>query len=189
MKLLTDELKAKLRENNKRRGENHIPVVKFFYPAGAATWIITEMEDDEDTLFGLCDLGFGEPELGYVSLSEIEGANKKMHIPVERDLHWNPTKPISSNRRRLRALSQTRDLDEHVDVQRNSGCEDSNCSASDGAVSRARPLLVGPSVGDKRGRAHDLALSHPRNAISKTHRLIKDARCAIGLLTILAQER
>lgn len=94
MKLLTDELKAKLRENNKRRGENHIPVVKFFYPAGAATWIITEMEDDEDTLFGLCDLGFGEPELGYVSLSEIEGANKKMHIPVERDLHWNPTKTI-----------------------------------------------------------------------------------------------
>lgn len=54
------------------------------------------MENDEDTLFGLCDLGFGEPELGYVSLNEIVQANKKIAFPVERDVYWTPTKSISA---------------------------------------------------------------------------------------------
>jgi hypothetical protein len=35
-------------------------------------WMLTEVDPhDEDRAFGLCDLGLGMPELGYVSLSEI----------------------------------------------------------------------------------------------------------------------
>jgi len=34
-------------------------------------------------MFGLCDLGF--PELGYVSLDELESVGV-----VERDLYWEP---------------------------------------------------------------------------------------------------
>ncbi len=56
------------------RGEtDHLPVVKFFDPTGAATWLITEMMQDEpDILFGLCDLGLGCPELGYVITDKAE---------------------------------------------------------------------------------------------------------------------
>ena len=33
----------------------------------------SEMDpDDPDRLFGLCDLGLGSPELGYVSLAELK---------------------------------------------------------------------------------------------------------------------
>ena len=44
-------------------------MVKLFNPLGAATWMATELDEDGDTLFGLADLGFGCPELGYFSLS------------------------------------------------------------------------------------------------------------------------
>jgi hypothetical protein len=51
---------------------DHHPVFKLFTPDGAATWLISEVDpDDPDRLFGLCDLGLGIPELGYVSLAEI----------------------------------------------------------------------------------------------------------------------
>ncbi|AWI86976.1 hypothetical protein C0214_00505 [Methylobacterium sp. DM1] len=43
-------------------------MLKLFNPLGPATWLICELDADGDTLYGLCDLGFGEPELGYVSL-------------------------------------------------------------------------------------------------------------------------
>ncbi len=48
------------------------PVVKLFTPDASATWLLTELDpDDPDRAFGLCDLGLGFPELGYVSLAEL----------------------------------------------------------------------------------------------------------------------
>jgi hypothetical protein len=41
-----------------------------------------------DRLFGLCDFGFGEPELGYVSLAEIRSIRGKLSLPVERGLYF-----------------------------------------------------------------------------------------------------
>ena len=73
MILIPDDIRALLLANGAVECEtDHVPVVKLFNPCGAAVWLITEMMDDGDTLFGLCDLGFGSPELGYVSLAEIE---------------------------------------------------------------------------------------------------------------------
>jgi len=99
MQLLTKEIKAKLLRNGDvtNRGNDHRPVVKYF-GGGACTWLITEMDSaDEDTLFGLCDLGMGFPELGIVSLEEL----KSMRFPpfglgVERDLHFKATAPLST---------------------------------------------------------------------------------------------
>ena len=74
MQLLTKEIKAKLLRNGDvtNRGNDHKPVVKFF-GGGACTWLITEMDPaDDDTLYGLCDLGLSDPELGYVSLEELK---------------------------------------------------------------------------------------------------------------------
>ncbi|WP_298672626.1 DUF2958 domain-containing protein [uncultured Sphingomonas sp.] len=71
------------------------PLVKFFSPVGAATWLATELAPDGDTLFGLADLGFGCPELGYFSLSEIARVRLPFGLGIERDLTFASTVPLS----------------------------------------------------------------------------------------------
>lgn len=95
MRLLTQELKAKLISNNvEAREADHIPVVKLFTPWAAATWILTEMEPD-GLCFGLCDLGHGTPELGYVNVDELELIKGRLGWTVERDRHFRTDKPLS----------------------------------------------------------------------------------------------
>ncbi|UXS98914.1 DUF2958 domain-containing protein [Agrobacterium tumefaciens] len=94
--LLTLELRQKLLHNNATaRDTDHVPVVKWFAPWGAATWLLTEMEQDGDICFGLCDLGLGEPELGYVSLREVMSVEGPYELKIERDLHFHTDKPLS----------------------------------------------------------------------------------------------
>ena len=50
---------------------------------------------DTDILFGLCDLGFGCPELGYVSLRELESVKGRFGLGIERDLHFKARYPLS----------------------------------------------------------------------------------------------
>lgn len=71
------------------RGTFALAYVKFFDPCSPATWYASEF-DGEDTFFGLCDLGFGEPELGYFSLSELESIRGRLGIGIGRDRHWVP---------------------------------------------------------------------------------------------------
>ena len=61
------------------------PVVKLFTPDAQCTWLIASMHEDNDTLFGLCDLGVGFPELGTVSLNELKTVRGALGLPVERD--------------------------------------------------------------------------------------------------------
>jgi hypothetical protein len=49
-----------------------------------------------DLAFGLCDLGLGCPELGYVSLTELRSVRGKLGLPIECDLHFEADKPISA---------------------------------------------------------------------------------------------
>lgn len=102
MKLITADIRVQLLKNGAARTDaDPMPVVKFFNPTGAATWLITEMMPDEpDILFGLCDLGMGHTELGYVSLSELEGVKRRLGLGIlglgiERDLHFKARYPIS----------------------------------------------------------------------------------------------
>jgi len=72
------------------------PVVKLFTPDANATWLLTEIDpDDEDLAFGLCDLGLGYPELGHVRLSELAGLRGRLGLPIERDEHFHPDRPLS----------------------------------------------------------------------------------------------
>lgn len=94
MILLPPELRFALRANaiNRRAADaaeapfDPVPVLKLFNPLGAATWLATELDEDDDTLFGLADLGFGYPELGSFSLSEIASARLPFGLGIERDL-------------------------------------------------------------------------------------------------------
>ena len=72
-----------------------LPVAKFFNPAGAAMWIATELDEDDDTLFGLADLGFGCPELGVFSLAELSSVRLPFGLFIERDQHFAPMRPLS----------------------------------------------------------------------------------------------
>ena len=73
------------------------PVVKLFTPDAGATWLLTELDpDDEDIAFGLCDLGLGYPELGSVRLSEIASVRGKLGLSVERDLYFRADRPLSA---------------------------------------------------------------------------------------------
>jgi hypothetical protein len=77
---------------------DHKPVLKIFNPTGAATWLLTEIVPDSggDTLFGLCDLGMGEPELGYVSRVELESIRVRFGLRLERDLHFKASQTIGA---------------------------------------------------------------------------------------------
>jgi len=57
--------------------------------------LISEIEADGDTLFGLCDLGWGHPELGYVSLNELESLPLPLGLTIERDMSFEPTKTLA----------------------------------------------------------------------------------------------
>jgi len=97
MNLVLDDIRARLLANDAAEREtDHVPAVKFFDPSGAATWLITEMMPNEpDILFGLCDLGLGCPELGYVSLSELQSVKGRLGLGLEQDLYFNPRFPLS----------------------------------------------------------------------------------------------
>jgi hypothetical protein len=96
--------------NGRERECDHHPVLKLFNPAGPATWLICAMEPDGDTLFGLCDLGVGEPELGYVSLEELKEVSAGLVIGLERDLSFRGTHPISTYARAARAAGRIVEL-------------------------------------------------------------------------------
>lgn len=104
MILLTPDLYASLRANTDTRHAalaagtrepDPVPVVKFFNPVGAATWLATELDPDGDTLFGLADLGFGCPELGSFSLSEITAVRLPFGLAIERDLDFKSDTALS----------------------------------------------------------------------------------------------
>jgi hypothetical protein len=105
MKLITSAQRQKLLENaraqrasidRQHKALDFEPVVKLFTPDANATWLLSELDPESGLLFGLCDLGLGEPELGYVSLAELEAVRGPLGLPVERDLHFAPTRTLAA---------------------------------------------------------------------------------------------
>ncbi|MNL18160.1 hypothetical protein D3C87_1392920 [compost metagenome] len=103
--LITDEQRAQLLANGRRSieddGFDPHPVVKLFTPNASATWLLTEL-NSEEIAFGLCDLGQGFPELGYVSLAELEGLRGRRGVPIERDLYFVADRRLSDYAREAR---------------------------------------------------------------------------------------
>lgn len=58
---------------------------------------MTELDaDDPDFAFGLFDLGLGCAEQGLLRLSKIVAVRGKFGLPVERDLWFAASKPLSA---------------------------------------------------------------------------------------------
>jgi len=97
MKVITAEQKQQLIKNGSpgERSKDHFPVVKLFMPGLPHTWLLTELDPEEPTVaFGLCDLGMGFPEQGYVDLDEISSVRGPFGY-VERDDGFVSKYPLS----------------------------------------------------------------------------------------------
>jgi len=105
-KLLTRAITRRLLANYPA-GDDTKPAVKLFTPDAQATWLIADMDaGDPDRLFGLCDLGLGCPELGYVSLTELSRLRGPMGLPVERDRWFRADKTLGEYALEARALGR-----------------------------------------------------------------------------------
>ena len=93
MKLLTDELRARLPALYAQEAETE-PIVyaKFFLPGTGWTWYVTEGSQQEgDYLFFGFVVGL-ESEFGYFLLSELENVRTPPGLTVERDLAFREGK-------------------------------------------------------------------------------------------------
>lgn len=81
------------------------PVCKLFLPWAAATWLLTELDDD-GLAFGLSDLGFGTPELGYISMDEVWSVQGPGGLRVEQDLHWTAKHTLSEYAAKARSAGR-----------------------------------------------------------------------------------
>jgi hypothetical protein len=98
MKLFTLEQFKQLLKNGSKgeKGKNHTPVVKLVLPGYQCTWLLTEIDYDLPRLaFGLCDLGFGYTDIGWIDLRKLTTAKGKLGLPVERDANFIGKYPIS----------------------------------------------------------------------------------------------
>jgi hypothetical protein len=71
------------------------PVVKLFTPDAQCTWLLAELGLD-DIAYGLCDLGLGTPEIGFVCMRELREARGPLGLPIERDQHFDAEKSLSA---------------------------------------------------------------------------------------------
>lgn len=103
MQLITKQIRKQLEANyleaqaaeTSERNFDPRPVVKLFNPVGSQTWLITEIEPGTNNAFGLCDMGQGYPELGYVSIDELAKLKLYFDMKVERDIHFEAHMTIS----------------------------------------------------------------------------------------------
>ncbi len=97
-KTQTEQLKANcqaqiVRMNNGEADIDFKPVVKLFTPDAQCTWLLTELGND-DIAFGLCDLGMGCPELGFVCMREIRELRGHSAFPSSAICISTRTKPF-----------------------------------------------------------------------------------------------
>ena len=97
MQLLTDKIKEALPPlyfTEQVPCLDKMVLVRFFNPMGNQSWEIVEGSEQEDgdwLLFGKCDLGFGSPEWGYVSLNELASIDAGLGMGIERDICVGPS--------------------------------------------------------------------------------------------------
>ncbi|EQB8438087.1 DUF2958 domain-containing protein [Pseudomonas aeruginosa] len=105
--LITDAQRIVLLANGRESLENPdfdpAPVFRLFTSDAGATWLLTEIDpDDHDHAHGLCDLGLGMPEIGWVSLGELAALRGGLGLSVERDLYFRAEKRLSAYARDAR---------------------------------------------------------------------------------------
>lgn len=88
MQLLTKEITNKLPFLYSQEDiKDPMVICKFFAPWNSWKWYAVEF-DGKDLFFGFVSGDF--PELGYFSLSELQGLTGPMGLTIERDMWFRP---------------------------------------------------------------------------------------------------
>ena len=98
--LATVPERAQLLANGEARAAGRaidpVPVVRLFTPDAHVTWLLVSLDPaDDDTAYGLIDLGIGMPSLGTVKLSDLAGIVGPRKLPVRRDRYFQALRPLS----------------------------------------------------------------------------------------------
>lgn len=97
MRLMNAELAESLKKfplySQDGKKADAVVVAKYFFPATALTWYVTEgrEEDDDYLFFGLVVGTDTSAEMGYFSLSQLSELNV-CGLKVERDIYFQPKK-------------------------------------------------------------------------------------------------
>lgn len=100
MPLITDAQREQLLANGRAQAQgwasDPMPVVRLFTPDAHASWLLASLDPaDEDTAYGLCDVGIGMPALGTVKLSDLAAIVGPLKRPVMRDLYFQATRTLA----------------------------------------------------------------------------------------------
>jgi len=72
------------------------PVVRLFTPDAHLTWLLAWLDPlDDETAYGLIDLGLGMPKLGRIRMSDLASIVGPQGRPVMRDLYFQAVRPLS----------------------------------------------------------------------------------------------
>lgn len=102
MIFFTETQKQQLLENGKSDNpdKDFPPVAKVSVPGTEAIWLLSELNPEYPHIaFGLCDLGMGFPEMGYVDLREILACS----VLVLNDVKFTGKFPLTVYARAARA--------------------------------------------------------------------------------------
>tara|TARA_R110002051_G_scaffold174602_1_gene244807 strand:- start:4955 stop:5344 length:390 start_codon:yes stop_codon:yes gene_type:complete len=95
MKLITPELERRFAEvGDQSELKNPRIIAKFFSPVGAATWLASEYNPENNICFGYVqnlvpsENGIFD-EWGYFSIDELENLELPFGLNIERDIHFN----------------------------------------------------------------------------------------------------
>jgi hypothetical protein len=100
MSFLTEQQRTEMLANGaaRARGEavDPFPVVKLHTLDAHATWLLSELASDEDTAYGLVDVGLGMPELAHARLSDLASIRGPNGIPVRVDPSFRPRQSLAA---------------------------------------------------------------------------------------------
>jgi hypothetical protein len=100
MNFLTDEQRREMLANGAALGRGEdidpYPVLKLYTPDAGASWVLTALDADGDTAYGLIDLGTGFTELGLVSLSMLADIKGPRGLPLMIEPNYKARKTLSA---------------------------------------------------------------------------------------------
>ena len=93
---ISQEQRKQLLHNGRNTEQDPYPVVWLHMPGSGVQWLLSAIDPDNSSIaFGLCDLGFGVPELETVSFGEIALISSELVRPIECNQDFKALYPMS----------------------------------------------------------------------------------------------
>ena len=105
---ISEEQRLRLLQNGRNNEQDPYPVVWLHMPGGGVQWLLSAIDPGNPSIaFGLCDLGFGVPELETVSFAEMALISTELVRPIECDQSFKALYPMSVYARAARLAGKS----------------------------------------------------------------------------------